>query len=104
MVRFVLIALAGLAVMAPAAAAASPAPYRTDAQAARYVGHVRHGVAYCVNGYYSRTEQRTGHHFPQHGQRFRSFACSLTSTRTGATSSLYVRTLPGGGWSIRRDR
>lgn len=102
--RLFLSVIACLAVLAAPAVAAAPAPYRTDQQAARFLERTRHGVAFCVNGYYSRHEKRTGRHFAQHGQRFRSFACSFTSTRTGRTSALYLVTRPGGGWTVQTDR
>jgi hypothetical protein len=96
-VRIVLIAVLALLVAAPAAMAA-PGPYRTDEQAARYLERVRGGWAYCVNGYYSHTEQRSGRHFPRRGgNRFRSFVCS-----TGG-GDLYVRTRFG-RWAVVRDR
>jgi len=97
----VLSVLAGFVIAAAPAAAAS-GPYRTDRQAARYVQSVRGGYAYCLNGYYSRHEQRTHRHFPQRFRaRFRSFACSWT--RRLRSERLYVVTRPG-RWLIVRDR
>jgi hypothetical protein len=102
--RLFLAALISLAVIATTATAATPGLYRTDGQAARYLERTRHGAAFCLNGYYSRHEKRTHRHYPQHGQRFRSFGCTFTSRRTGKTSDLYLVTRPGGGYSVQPDR
>jgi hypothetical protein len=97
--------LAVLATVAvPAVAAALPAgPYRTDKQAARYVHRVRGGSVYCVNGYYSRHEQRTHRHFRQrYNGTSRSFTCSWVAPGRRSVQ-LYVVTR-WGPWRIVRDR
>jgi hypothetical protein len=64
----------------------------------------------CVNGYYSKTEQRTGLHLPHHVDStnalgedvFPSFACSVTAG--SRTFGLYVVPQVGGGWKVAADR
>ncbi len=81
MMKIVLLALAAFAIATSQAAAAS-APYRTDAQAEHYLSTglkswagiklstAQFRTAFCLNGYYSKTEKRTGHHSPTgQGQR-----------------------------------
>jgi hypothetical protein len=101
------------------AAPAGQVPYRTDAHAEHYLEHglkrwagidlkkAGDKFASCIDGYYSRHEQRTGKHFPQgHTNRygedtFRSFGCTLT---VGARSfHLYVVTRVH-GWRVIADR
>jgi hypothetical protein len=93
-----------LALAAPAAAqAATPGLYRTDEQAARFLEQARGGSAFCLNGFYSKREKRTGRHFANHGERFRSFTCTWASP-SGRTRSLYLQTRPGGRWVVLPDR
>lgn len=92
--------------------------YRADHQAERFLEHGLRSwagvnlrtdfvAAFCINGYYSRHEQRTGNHFPQGHQNrvgedtFRSFACTLTAD--ARTFHLYVVTART-GWLVRADR
>lgn len=100
--RFLLAAFAVLAVgvaAAPAASAATGNPYRSDAQAAHYLEQARGGSWFCLNGYYSKREQRTGRHPHQRNEeRFRSFTC------VGEGPALYLQTRPRGGWLVIRDR
>lgn len=118
--------LAVAAVLAAPVGAATtpPGPYRTDVQAADYLEHgLKHwaginvdaanGVtfAFCINGFYSKTEQRTGKHF-NGGQAkvnkfgeymFRSFSCTLVTG--GRIFSLYVVTLAKRPfWRVSADR
>lgn len=103
---------AALVAAAPAGAAPAGNPFRSDTQAARYLeGAYPGGSAYCLNGYYSRHEQRTRRHQRQ-GVRdrrgvdlFRTFSCSLT-VQVGEdweTRNLYVATRPG-AWIVIADR
>ena len=121
--RITLITVAVLATLvAPAAAHAADAPYKTDPQAERYLEtHLPawagydltqlHASASCSNGAYSRHEQRTGRHHPQridrNGEaRFRTFACSL-SFDDGAdyrTFEGYVQTRAKRPWRVTADR
>lgn len=110
------IALVLALVLAAGAEAAKPRPvYRTDAQAQTYLQTLKvwHGVklhapsAFCLNGYYSKTEKRTGHHLPQGHENargedtFGSFACTITS---GSRSfHVYVVAKPH-GWTVAVDR
>jgi len=120
--RLVCICTAALA-LAPLAAASIPrADYRSDGQAEYYL---KHGLkrwagrslttpglfksAFCVNGYYSRHEKRTGRHFHpvervnKRGEYlFRSFACTLSAG--SHEYALYLVTLPRGTWSVSADR
>ena len=121
----VLAALTVLALLAtPAGAAPAPGPYRTDAQAARYVLHGlghwaginliatrSHTTASCINGYYSATERGTGKHFnggkpginPQGKPTFRSFTCTLYTR--GREFHLYLVTLAKKPyWKVSPDR
>jgi hypothetical protein len=93
--------------------------YRTDRQAETYLEHglkkwanidlTKQPVKFasCFNGYYSKTEERTHHHFPQDRTNragaiaFRSFSCDFTTA--GRTFSLYVVTTPA-GWKVTTDR
>lgn len=96
--------LVALAAPATAAARMPSGPYRTDRQAERFLQRTRGGSAFCINGFYSRHEQRTGRHYRQRsGERFRSFACTWTSD-AGRTIDLYLQTRPHGGWVVTRDR
>ena len=95
------LALALLAVPAAAQAALPPGPYRTDAQAERFLERTRGGSAFCINGFYSKREKRTGRHFPQRSdERFRSFTCTVS----GRDSSVYLQTRPHGRWVVLTDR
>ena len=106
--RLALLALLALLVFAPAAQARL---YHTDAQAERALERSRGGSAFCLNGYYSDYEQRTGRHWPDPNpgdDRFRSFTCALTDEQ-GETTQKYLRTRrhPSQGrrhWLIRPDR
>jgi hypothetical protein len=117
--RIALAAFVAALVLAAGAQAAAPV-YRTDEQAAAAVQTLRawaglkvaaerYKTAFCVNGYYSRTEQvRRAPHLPQnrvsrYGENlFASFSCSLVvGTRT---FNLYVRPLPNGTWKVQADR
>jgi hypothetical protein len=125
-VRLVLVFLAVAALLATPAGAATtpPGPYRTDAQAARYVLHgLRHwaGInlnagksvttASCINGYFSATERGTGKHFNGGKYRvnlsgqltYRSFACTLYAR--GREFHLYLVTLAKRPfWKVAPDR
>lgn len=108
---------AALLFAAPALAGMSL--YRTDAQAQRYLEHGLHrwaGInlrtasfksAFCINGYYSKHESRTGHHYPQgktnrYGEDlFRSFTCTLAVN--SRSFHLYVLTTRL-GWRVSADR
>ncbi len=109
---------AGLAGAAPASAAAA-ASYRTDAQAERYLEHRLRGWAginlrgprvlkdaFCINGYYSRHEQRTRRHYKQGrvnrhgGDVFRSFACTFVANNR--TFGLYL-VAKQDGWLVAAD-
>jgi hypothetical protein len=63
--------------------------------------------AFCLNGYYSKREQRSGHHYPQGRESrsgenlFRSFACQLTVN--DRSFNLYLVTTRT-GWRVRADR
>lgn len=114
MSKIILVAIAIIALAAPAAAsAAGPwldtpgakalGPYRTDAQAARYLERTRGGSAFCLNGYYSKAEQRQRRHFRQRNDdRFASFACALSTDR--GTAKLYLQTRPRDRWVVGPDR
>ena len=118
------LAVASLVAAPVGSATTPPGPYRTDVQAQHYLEHgLRHwaGIdlndansytsAFCFNGYYSKTEQRTGEHF-NGGQAkvnkfgedmFRSFACTLTSR--GRFFNLYLVTLAKTPfWRVAADR
>jgi hypothetical protein len=120
------LATAAAALTFAGAAQAAPVawPYKTDAQAAHYLetrlptwaGYdlrtVEGRSAYCVNGYYSKHEQRTGRHYgrervDRNGElRFRTFSCSL-SFDDGAdyrTFELYVQTRTAPPWHVSADR
>jgi hypothetical protein len=100
------LALAGLAGPAAGATPAKRAnPYRTDHQAAAYLNRTRRETGwYCLNGYYSRREQRTHRHPAGYmrlnaQQRFLSFTC------VGPGPDLYLLTRPAGvPWVVVRDR
>jgi len=117
------LAVAGL-LGTPAGAAARPGPYRTDAEAARYILHglghwaginlnapKSHTTASCINGYFSAIERGTHKHFdggkPRLNARgeptFRSFACTLYAR--GAEFHLYLVTLAKKPyWNVSPDR
>jgi hypothetical protein len=117
------LAVAGV-LAAPAGATAQPGPYRTDAQAARYILHglghwaginlnapKTHTTASCINGYFSATERGTHKHFnggkPRLNARgkltFRSFACTLYAR--GHEFHLYLVTLANEPhWKVSPDR
>jgi hypothetical protein len=97
----------------------------TDAQAENYVKTLKsfHGVSlvpkqgsyqikmvFCTNGYYSKTEQRTGKHLPGSAGRtnslgedvFPSFGCSVTVGPR--TFGLYAVPRAEGAWTVTADR
>lgn len=111
-----------VALMTASTAGAAHHPmYRTDAAANNYLEHslrswaginlhiVDLKIAICFNGYYSRHETRTHHHYKQGlmnkaGENiFHSFGCSfVVNTRTFNLYLLAVRT--GIGWTVQVDR
>lgn len=105
---------------ATAATASTGKPlYRTDHQAEVFLEHGLRAwaginlrtadfkTATCLNGYYSKREQRTHHHYPQgHENRFgentfRSFACTLGVN--DRSFNLYLVTTRT-GWRVMVDR
>ena len=123
--RSVLVVLAVAALLVSSAGAATPpGPYRTDAQAARYVLHglghwaginlnAGNGVttASCINGYFSAVERGTHKHFDGGKPRvnsigqltYRSFACTLYAR--GRKFHLYLVTLAKKPfWNASPDR
>jgi hypothetical protein len=119
--------LFGIAVLALALAstalASATLTYKTDAQTERFVETGlrtwaginlarRPNSAFCINGYYSRFEKRTGKHYPQkeytnpktgeYVVRFHSFACDLTLG--SKTFKLYLLALPLNHWKVLVDR
>jgi hypothetical protein len=103
-----LVVLLALIVAAPAQGAA-PGLYRTDEQAARFLERTRGGSAFCLNGFYSKHEKRTGRHFANRGERFRSFGCTWTGRVPQGSGpfrsrDFYLQTRPGGRWVVLPDR
>jgi hypothetical protein len=102
-----------------AAAAPRKPPYRTDHQAEGFLEHglrrwaginlgtVDSKSGFCINGYYSKHEQRTHRHYPQGHQNrygedtFRSFACTFSVNAN--SYNLYVVTTRR-GWRVMVDR
>ena len=110
--RPLLAAAAALALAGTAAAATPkpPNPWRTDAQAGRYLDRLTHEQGwYCLNGYYSRREQRLRRHVAGYMRyngatppRFRSFTCTLGGS---GRPDLYLQTRPAGTrWVVVVDR
>ena len=108
------------ALVAASAAASTRRPlYRTDHQAEQYLEHglsrwaginlrtADFVTAFCINGYYSKHERRTHHHYPQgHETRagenlFRSFACQLSVN--DRSFNLYLLATRR-GWRVSGDR
>jgi hypothetical protein len=112
------VALLGSVTTAVSASTGKPL-YRTDHQAEVFLEHglrtwaglnlrtADFKSATCFNGYYSKREQRTHHHYPQgHENRygentFRSFACTLAID--SRSFHLYVVTART-GWRVMVDR
>jgi hypothetical protein len=99
----------------------APATLKTDAQAEAYVKTLKTwaGVnltkadfvdAFCENGYYSKTETRTGKHLPGNTDQtnaagedvFPSFACDLSVD--SRSFHLYVVPQADGTWTVTADR
>jgi hypothetical protein len=119
----IVIGIAALLATTTAAAAAAlwKPPYRTDHQAELFLERglkTWAGInlraadfksAFCVNGYYSKREQRTKRHYPQgHVNRvgentFRSFACTL-SVNDRSFHVYVVTTMTLIGWRVMADR
>ena len=116
--RLLVLPALALALAFAGTAQAAPLTYRTDTQAERYLEHnlKRWGgmnlasqdfkMAFCVNGFYSDHEDRTGHHFAdkqsKYGESlFHTFSCTLTS---GSRSfNLYLVAQPH-GYAVSADR
>ena len=113
----------GLAIAATAQAAPRVSvrglAYRTDHQAEVYLERRLHrwgGIdlrkqrfksAFCVNGFYSKRELRTGRHFPARtnlaGENiFHTFACTLSAA--DHSWGLYLVALRQAHWSVSADR
>jgi hypothetical protein len=113
------LALVLLGTASTASASARKPLFRTDHQAEVYLEHGLHkcaGInlrtvdfksAFCINGYYSKHEQRTKKHYPQGRENgvgenvFRSFSCQLSVN--DRTFNLYLLTTRR-GWRVMVDR